>query len=283
MCPNPIKPIKESYSSVLKRITSRNMSLEDKFDVIEKALKSGGITSMQAVELMGVAISSLKDGSRRYPNILKLLKDILRYVGTKMPVKKKINGHEYVEMGDGLKWATMNVGASKPEEGGSNFKWGEVNPGKDASWDSYTLTGESRTILKYNNDDKHGKVDNKKVLESSDDAASANWGSTWRTPTKEELEVLTDKSKFNWIWDATLKGFYVRSKIKGYEGNQIFLPTTGNGSDGNGNVWPVGDLWSSTLREENSYQVYRLQFKESEIEVSYTLRPYLLEVRPVSF
>ena len=282
MCPNPTKPIKESYSAVLSRITSRNMSLEDKFDIIEKALKNGAVTSMQAVDLMGVAITSLKNGVKRYPNILKLLKAILRYVA-KIPVKKTINGHEYVELGDGLKWATCNVGASKPEEGGSNFKWGEVNPGKDASWESYTLTDESRKLLKYNNNDKLGKVDNKIVLESSDDAASANWGSTWRTPTKEELEVLTDKSKFNWIWDATLKGFYVRSKIKGYEGNQIFLPTTGNASDGNGNTWPAGSLWSSTLKEDNSYQVYCIQFKESEIEVSYTMRPYLLEVRPVSY
>ena len=162
------------------------MSLEDKFDIIEKALKNGAVTSMQAVDLMGVAITSLKNGVKRYPNILKLLKAILRYVA-KIPVKKTINGHEYVELGDGLKWATCNVGASKPEEDGDNFKWGEVNPGKDASWDSYTLTDASRKILKYNNNDKHGKVDDKVVLESSDDAASANWGSTWRTPTRPPI------------------------------------------------------------------------------------------------
>ena len=30
----------------------------------------------------------------------------------------EINGHEYVEMGDGLKWATCNVGASVPQEAG---------------------------------------------------------------------------------------------------------------------------------------------------------------------
>ena len=35
-----------------------------------------------------------------------------------------INGHVYVEMGDGLKWATCNVGADKPEKVGTLFAWG---------------------------------------------------------------------------------------------------------------------------------------------------------------
>lgn len=39
-----------------------------------------------------------------------------------------INGHEYVDLGlpSGLKWATCNVGANKPEDYGDNYAWGET-------------------------------------------------------------------------------------------------------------------------------------------------------------
>ena len=41
-----------------------------------------------------------------------------------------INGHGYVDLGlpSGLKWATCNVGANRPEEYGDYFAWGETSP-----------------------------------------------------------------------------------------------------------------------------------------------------------
>ena len=43
-------------------------------------------------------------------------------------VKPYIDGHEYVDLGlpSGTKWATMNVGATKPEEYGLYFAWGDT-------------------------------------------------------------------------------------------------------------------------------------------------------------
>ena len=41
---------------------------------------------------------------------------------------KKINGHSYVEMGDGLKWAFCNVGAVSSVESGDFFAWGMTEP-----------------------------------------------------------------------------------------------------------------------------------------------------------
>ena len=35
------------------------------------------------------------------------------------------NGHEYVEIG-GLKWATMNIGATQPSDYGLYFAWGDT-------------------------------------------------------------------------------------------------------------------------------------------------------------
>ena len=40
----------------------------------------------------------------------------------------KIQGHEYVDLGlpSGIKWATRNLGADKPEDYGHYFAWGET-------------------------------------------------------------------------------------------------------------------------------------------------------------
>ncbi len=45
---------------------------------------------------------------------------------------KSINGHEYVDLGlpSGTLWATCNVGATKPEEVGDYFAWGEIETKK---------------------------------------------------------------------------------------------------------------------------------------------------------
>lgn len=41
--------------------------------------------------------------------------------GIKDQTYNYISGHEFVEMGDGLKWAACNVGANRPEEFGDYF------------------------------------------------------------------------------------------------------------------------------------------------------------------
>ena len=49
-------------------------------------------------------------------------------IATTAGAQNKINGHEYVDLGlpSGLLWATCNVGATKPEEYGDYFAWGET-------------------------------------------------------------------------------------------------------------------------------------------------------------
>lgn len=47
------------------------------------------------------------------------------------------NGHEYVDLGLSVKWATCNIGASSPEELGEYYAWGEVQPKESYSWENY--------------------------------------------------------------------------------------------------------------------------------------------------
>ena len=64
-------------------------------------------------------------------------------------------------------------------------------------------------------------IDNKTVLEPEDDAATANLGAPWRTPTREEWQALIDNC--TWFYDSVNRGTKVSGK-GAYEGNWIYLP-----------------------------------------------------------
>lgn len=158
------------------------------------------------------------------------------------------NSHEWVDLGLSVKWATMNVGATSPEGYGDYFAWGETKPQADNRylWSSYKwCKGSIDTMTKYCTDSQYGMVDNKRVLELSDDAARANWGGSWRVPSLAEIKELKDNCTFVWITQNGVKGYKVTSKKNG---NTIFLPAAG--SRWGRNLYDAGSYgyyWSSTL------------------------------------
>ena len=56
-------------------------------------------------------------------------------------------GHKYVDLGLSVKWATCNVGATKPEEYGDYFAWAEIQPKESYDWETYAYGLE---LKKYN-------------------------------------------------------------------------------------------------------------------------------------
>ncbi len=136
---------------------------------------------------------------------------------------------EYVDLGlpSGVKWATFNVGATKPEDYGDYFAWGETEPKTNHNYDWTTYkwcNGSYNTLTKYNTDSEYGVVDNKKILESSDDAATANWGGDWRMPSIEEWNELFSNSSLKWEEHNGVSGVALTSVRNG---NSIFLPAAG--------------------------------------------------------
>lgn len=166
---------------------------------------------------------------------------------------KKENGHEYVDLGLSVKWATMNIGASNPETSGYYFAWGATS-----SQSNYTLITyfdyKEQGMKKYNS--KGGKSN----LATEDDAATANWGGTWRMPTRAETEELL--AKCSWKW-TTLNGVN-GCQVTGPNGKSIFLPAAGY-RDGSSSfqVGTLGRYWSSSLDNSNDYGAYFMGFSES--------------------
>ena len=135
----------------------------------------------------------------------------------------------YVDLGlpSGLLWATCNVGADSPEEYGDYFAWGETQPKDTYDWSNYQYcNGSDNTLTKYCNDSDYGYsgfTDNLTTLLPEDDVATANWGSEWRMPTKEEWQELYQNTTHTWTTQDGVNGRLFTAS----NGNSIFLPAAG--------------------------------------------------------
>lgn len=177
-----------------------------------------------------------------------------------------INGHEYVDLGLSVKWATCNVGASKPEDYGNYYAWGET------STKSKYSENNSKTYVEQMSDIKGN---------SHYDAARANWGGTWRLPTRAELEELKNKCTWTWTAQNGVKG----CKVTGPNGNSIFLPAAGyrywsSLSD----AGDIGYYWSSTPRDyyDDVRKAYNLYCYDGSVGVCYGDRFVGQPVRPIT-
>ena len=191
-----------------------------------------------------------------------------------------IEGHEYVDLGLSVKWATCNIGASKPEEYGDYFAWGETKPKSVYDWSTYKwCRGGKESQTKYSISSNYGTVDNKKNLELSDDAARANWGGSWRMPTKEEQDELRNECTWTWTTQNGINGYKVTSKNNGCS---IFLPAAGYRY---GNLLydadSYGNYWSSSLGMSDSSCAYDLYFDWNAMDWYNDYRCVGLSVRPV--
>ena len=192
--------------------------------------------------------------------------------------ENEINGHEYVDLGlpSGLLWATCNVGAETPEEYGNYYAWGETAPDPN---NNYSSSNCSTYGLSYSSLQSQGYIDSNGNLTAQYDAATANWGGDWRMPTKVEYNELLNHCAWTWTTQNGVNGY----KVKGPNGNSIFLPAAGGrlGSS----LYDAGSLgyyWSSSEYGSTSYLAYYLDFDSSNLGMYNIYRYYGRSVRPVS-
>ena len=175
----------------------------------------------------------------------------------------RTNGYQYVDLGLSVKWATCNVGASKPEDYGNYYAWGETSTKSSYTSDNSKTNGKSMGDIKGN---------------SSYDAARANWGGKWRMPTESEMQELIDRCTWEWTTQNGKNGY----KVTGPNGNSIFLPAAGyrDGSllcyAGSGSYY-----WSSSPTEYDVSGAYSLLFNGSILSMYNDYRSVGQSVRPV--
>ncbi len=159
--------------------------------------------------------------------------------------------HEYVDLGlpSGTLWATCNVGASKPEEYGNYFAWGEIEPKKTYGLDNYKWGGGKMT--KYCVSSRDGVVDNNLELLPEDDAATANWGSDWCMPSFDQVLELISEKNTTTEW-TTLNGVDCMKMTSKKNGKTLFLPAAGTGNPTGVALYDEGKFgfyWTRSLDE----------------------------------
>ena len=152
------------------------------------------------------------------------------------PATGTINGHDYVDLGLSVMWATCNIGANSPEEYGDYFAWGEAETKPEYTYENSVTYGTDNYIFH--------------------DAAVENWGGSWRMPTSDEYRELIGKC--TWLWTSIngTKGYKVTSKKNG---NSIFLPAAGIFGSKSSLIGKKGRYSSSTPDEignENAYYLH---------------------------
>ena len=181
----------------------------------------------------------------------------------------------------GTLWADRNVGAALPEDYGDCFAWGETTTKSKYEWATlkYCEDNNGDRFNKYNTQSKYGNIDNKTILECTDDAATANWGSNWCMPTQQQFQELCDNCTWTWTTRNGKNGY----EVKGKNVNSIFFPAACSRSR-----TPLydeesdGSYWSSSLSTFDSYCGRKFGFNSSGMDPDgWASRRYGFSVRPV--
>lgn len=273
--------------AALEGIKNAIPDYSNKLDAIENAIK--------AMPNYDAAINGIKD---EIANLVKAVKDgnkseadALAEISKKLEALKAAGGSttvvkDCVDLGlpSGLMWRKYNVGANSEYEMGNYYAWGETVTKQKYDITTYKwgeLIGETTYYTKYNETDKLT------LLQPEDDAATANLGENYRTPTKEDWQELVEECTW---WVATKKNKYNKTvidywKVVGPNGNFIILPSTGSY---NGDEWyDETSAYQSASRIEGSPLATIIKWRNrdtmtlpswtrtAEHEYGYPVRPVL--------
>lgn len=173
---------------------------------------------------------------------------------------------EAVDLGlpSGTKWANMNVGASKPEDYGGYFAWGETKEKTENKWNNYIhCDGTNDTCHNIGNDISGTKYD----------VAHVKWGGNWQMPTLEQFVELYMCCEGEWTTVKGVKGYKFTSEING---NSIFFPATLDNGFGR-----YGAYWLSSLYPDDSRRENTFFFERYDADSKSSSRCFGLSVRPV--
>ncbi len=247
---------KETYLTKLPQVVKfeSNGTLSTNYDMAENGLVSVRWTP-----------SSEKD----------VLRAVLYDVDGNVIKEACIGAVEAVDLGLSVKWASCNLDASKPEELGGWYAWGEVSPRNPAYYDHNSY-----------NEPPYDCISGTEY-----DAATERLGKRWRMPTVDEFCELKIRCDITEVSQNNVLGQLFTSRING---NSIFLPYTAathhDYSDiGDAKDKPVGLYWTGEMGYANEYEKY---MKEIWIRITHdcSCSPFIIcygdgcclyQIRPV--
>lgn len=183
-----------------------------------------------------------------------------------------------VDLGLSILWADRNIGAGAEKAQGSFIRWAETSAPDpvDYSDTTYSLYKNDAYVLT-------GMI----PLSESYDAASEQWGGTWRIPTSAEWGELVN----NCDWVVEGSGFRIYKKGSTNKSESIYLATTGYKVTDKGSVQTYNadycKYWTSTLNTHPSLsgsEAYSFSGSPTRGNINATFsssRYYGMPIRPV--
>ena len=123
------------------------------------------------------------------------------------------DGVEAIDLGlpSGLRWASCNLGAVRPEMFGGLYAWGETEERTECDWSLYSrCAGDMNKCFDLGRD----------IAGSEFDAARVIWRGEWQIPTGDQAIELRDNCAFEWTSRNGIEG----GLLTGPNGNTIFFP-----------------------------------------------------------
>ena len=191
----------------------------------------------------------------------------------------------------GLKWANMNIGATKETDYGLYFQWGDTVGYADASHSTWATCPGNGGNSDYNAasieawdaanlQSVTGMETSTKILMPEVDAATVNMGSKWRMPTNEDCVELLSNTNYEYTEINGVKGgkFINKNDSSKY----IFLPFAGLAAEGSFEDQGIGgNIWSSSVYSDSPVNAYGVGTVESGYGGIVGIRYYALSVRGV--
>lgn len=168
------------------------------------------------------------------------------------------NNYIWVDLGlpSGVKWASVNVGGSSPEDVGDYFAWGEIESKSDFTEVNYVYE------------------DVPEVLPISADAANVNWGGSWRMPTDNDVKELNRNTKCEIITYNGVECVKITSKING---SSILVPR----GQHIGLFWTSNGSYTLIGYSKVVWRGHLASFDDGELSIPVTAPYYGKPIRPV--
>ncbi|MBQ3752202.1 MAG: hypothetical protein II864_01485 [Prevotella sp.] len=154
----------------------------------------------------------------------------------------KVDAVGLVDLGVSVLWANVDLGAASDDSHGDFYRWGANKPFLGDNSNYYTGNKDITPL-------------------SGHDTATEMWGSKFRMPTLQEFRELIDSCDVTTETSSNgVVGRRFTSKVKGYTGRSIFLPTSGVFQYNSSYRYAVGtenSHWTSTnYNNGRAYRVY---------------------------
>ena len=206
----------------------------DAFTVSEPKLQIGSYAAAD-IKLYG---SALAPGKVRTNTVvtMRFSGGVYNVIAIESQVGLSTHGAVDLALPSGVLWCEHNVGASRPEDAGLYFSWGNVtghakNSGYEFTKNNYDASAGAALTGDISVGDQY-------------DMAHHNMGGQWRLPRRTEFQELYDNCTSQWIIQDEINGRRFTSNING---NSIFFPAAGyytgttlNNYDSGGFYWSSG-------------------------------------------